>query len=472
MPTLLLLGGCHWLLPYSAQDSHLDSATKDLRTESAVADATAERLPDSRVRDRGGEGPIVGTPRWARVYTALLSKGAEGHAVALSSTRIYLGGTFSGDLTLGTKLTAAGNSDGFAARFLPDGALEQANAIGSSAADGLQGLAVSSGPVYTQDQIWAGGAMGAPFNAASSTYDPGLSLFRLDASLMIVEVASISGGLPGGLPGNQAGVWGLDFKGGLVRLAGTFYGTLQLGSSTVSTGSLSDGGIIMASWNPQGGPWSFHQPNTPNLDEGRAIAGDAGHMYVTGASNGQIVVHGLLTGGAPAFERPLGKGRGLAIAHDGAKLYVAGTFTGPTTIGSSTLPGFAGSVDILVAELNTDSTPVRAVAFGGSSYDEARALAVRDGRLYVAGTLGKGGSVGSQGATKMESFVACLDTATLAVRWSTVYSGSGGLERANALAVNDQQVVVAGAVSGNGALFGTPFNITASSGVYLLSLQP
>jgi hypothetical protein len=99
------------------------------------------------------------------------------------------------------------------------------------------------------------------------------------------------------------------------------------------------------------------------------------------------------------------------VRSDGTAV-VTGFFKGTASFGATTLTA-AGSYDVFVASLNADGSVAWAKAFGGSSSDDGKAVAVRsDGTAVVTGFFSVTASFGATALTaaydSSDVFVASL----------------------------------------------------------------
>lgn len=170
--------------------------------------------------------------------------------------------------------------------------------------------------------------------------------------------------------------------------------------------------------------------------------------------------------------------RAITVDSDGS-VWVAGSTisTNFPLAGDSTKDAALGATDILVAKLNLNATGRDALLFttylGGSGNDEARAIAFRQGNLYIAGVtfsddfpaLGTVAQVNRKG--EGDAFVVYLNTSAPGKEalWFSTFLGGTKTDIANSMVVTDgNNVYVAGTtLSDDFPTTGSPFQ-TASRG--------
>jgi hypothetical protein len=159
----------------------------------------------------------------------------------------------------------------------------------------------------------------------------------------------------------------------------------------------------------------------------------------------------------------------IATATDASgNVYVAGSFIGTVSFGSTSLTSPGGS-DAFVAKWNPASgTFAWAHRMGGSNYDVAKAVVVAGTSVYVAGAFsGTAASFGTQSlasAGDTDAFVAKLTDAgsTSSFVWTQRVGGIYD-EQASALAISSSGLYVAGSFSSSTVSFG-PSTLNNSGG--------
>jgi hypothetical protein len=192
---------------------------------------------------------------------------------------------------------------------------------------------------------------------------------------------------------------------------------------------------------------------TPRTDVAYATATDGSAVYVAGIDNQTLP--GQRSGrDADAYVRKYGSNgnllwtrqfgssgadRILSIAADDDGVAVAGSTSGR-------LPGQeeSGGVDAFVARFGSTGRPLWVRQFGTQAIDQATAVAIVSGRVFVAGTTG--GPLGVRHGGSSDAFVAQLD-ASGALTWVRQFGGEGA-DEASGLAVRAGRVVVVGSTTG------------------------
>lgn len=234
--------------------------------------------------------------------------------------------------------------------------------------------------------------------------------------------------------------------------------------------------------------WAVVGGDTKNQTVTAVAADESGSAFVAGTFGGKIdwgggtftaggfddaFVMKLDAGGAHLWSRALGApaGRIAALAVVGDDVVIAGSFLGQ----SISLDGIAvenrGATDVLVARLDGSSGKAKwAVALGESGHQRAAALAVRDGRVALAGSFdgvltcasGAGCTPDIESAGNSDAFVAMLDAATGALLEARAFGG----------AADDQATAVAIDPAGRTILAGSFHGVAHFDAVTLLAPSP
>ncbi|UOQ98519.1 hypothetical protein MUN81_03285 [Hymenobacter sp. 5317J-9] len=294
---------------------------------------------------------------------------------------------------------------------------------------------------------------------------------------------------------------------GNVYVAGSFWGTVRLGSTELNSAGGSD--VFVAKWSGALGKYVWAQrAGGSGFDHSASLALHRDAVYVVGqfggtaaetASAPATATFGTTTltsaGGSDAFVAKLsdhgtaaafvwaaraggaGNDRATALAANANTLYLGGLFTQAAQFGSTTLATTgqtATSPDIFVAKL-TDTGPAARFGWaqqaGGSGYDSGPLLAVSGSGVYVAGHFSGSVSFGPTSLTAKglsNVFIAKLADlgATSRFGWCQRV-GSDGLDYVRALAVRGKSVYLAGYFGGNVATFGALALTNADQHVYL-----
>ncbi|RYU79890.1 T9SS type A sorting domain-containing protein [Hymenobacter persicinus] len=159
-----------------------------------------------------------GQLRWAQATPG----DGSGRALALDQQGdIYLGGDFIGTAAFGSStLTSVGETDGFVARYDPDGSVDWATALGTPTADGITDLAVDPNSRKT----FATGFLNTVYGLSGQAF-----LGRLNANGRVQEMEKVGG--PGS---SRGGTLALDEQNN-VFTAGTFQGSCRFGAITLTS---------------------------------------------------------------------------------------------------------------------------------------------------------------------------------------------------------------------------------------------
>ena len=281
---------------------------------------------------------------------------------------------------------------------------------------------------------------------------------------------------------------------GNVYLAGTFSGSIDFGSTNLVTGGPTDVRLFVAKWNRATNRfvWAVQAGGTNGGERAAALAVRGSDLYVAGSFYGTVRFGSTTLTSAGAQDLFVAKltdagttsswtwaqragGRAwdeaTALAVSGANVYVAGGFGAndvsfPAQFGATTLAG-TGSYSVFVAKLTdagASGSWTWAVGAGALNGDEeAHALAVSGASVYIAGQMQNTTAFGNtvltaSGSASRDLFVAKLTDLGGGVDWVWAQkAGSvGGEAQANALAVNGPNVYVGGSF---GNFNGNPFTL-------------
>jgi hypothetical protein len=206
-------------------------------------------------------------------------------------------------------------------------------------------------------------------------------------------------------------------------------------------------------YDPGGGERWTRQFGSSGIDEILAIAADEGGVTVVGSTDGRLPEQRAAGGvdvlvarfgprGRPLWVRQLGTrddDRATAVVTAGTSTFVAGSTDG--ALGDGRL----GRTDAFVMEIDTAGELLWVRQFGTREADEALALDVRDGILYVAGgTAGPVGDAFLGGAS--DGFVATFSRFGEPAWQRQV--GTSGTDRVTAISVRADGVFLAGSTDG------------------------
>lgn len=273
---------------------------------------------------------------------------------------------------------------------------------------------------------------------------------------------------------------------GNVYIAGRLIGTAAFGATTLTSANAPLGSnAFVAKWSSatQGFVWA-QLISSNGYGEAEAIALSGANVYVAGSVTGPATLGGFSVSGGGfvarltdagtsasfAWAQPAGSDRATALVVQGTSVFVAGSFSGTQAFGPNTLVS-AGSSDMFVAKL-VDTGPGTSYVWGqrggSGSADIANALAVDGANVYVTGYFY--GATASFGTTTLanasnlyEVFIAKLtDAGSTASFGWAQRAGGAGSDAANGIAATGGSVYVTGTFQG-AATFG-PFTLAATSG--------
>lgn len=192
-------------------------------------------------------------------------------------------------------------------------------------------------------------------------------------------------------------------------VAGHFQGQIKLTSADAAITSQGGSDVFIAKFNSTGGlVWKAFVTSINNSEKVEDLKIDAnGNVYVAGYCSNQMTVYPasgsaqtitvpyygvfvlkLNANGSWGWTQTFTASTINDIALDGSgNPHVAGSFSGTTTIGGTTLTSVSSSYDAYVAKLNTaNGTVTWAFAEGGNQTDRAGGLAVDgSGNVFVTG---------------------------------------------------------------------------------------
>lgn len=268
---------------------------------------------------------------------------------------------------------------------------------------------------------------------------------------------------------------------GNVYMAGTFTGTIFIGSTTLSSVGGED--IFVAKWNPATGFWLWAQrAGSSGNDNPAAVAISGSSVYVAGSFTGSTFDFGpARLSGAGASEgfvakltdagnaATFGWARSLGgpdadnvygLAAVGSSVYLAGDFYSQTaTFGSISLTNSSTNpyADGFVAKLS-DIGPSADFGWvqpiGGTGDDHTWGLTAAGTSVYAIGGFSNTIRLGSTSLSggSLSSFVTKLTDAGPSGSFAWALQNTGGIMWANALAVSGANVYVTGRFLGTAVL--------------------
>jgi len=387
----------------------------------------------------------------------------------------YAIGMFNGTAQFGgSTLTSAGGMDMYLARLDAGGAVLWASRAGGLDDQGGHVLVDIGGAVVAAGEFK--GSM--DFSTGTLTATGG------DRDLWVASYDP-NGQLLWALQGQATGLSQFNSiaadANGYVVLAGRFEGTLQIGSSSVTSAGMQD--VFVLRLSPGGNvDWLVRAGGTDDDDaKGLALLPD-GSAVISGSYNGSAQF-GANTVSAPGAAREIfaakvdnlggfvwavsAGGAGVdqvyeVAADNSGSAYIAGFFTGQATFGPLVVTS-AGGDDAFVAKVDGAGAFQWVTAMGGAVEDRVYALDVAAwGHVHCTGAYTGTATFGSSTFTSAgdnDLFVAALD-GNGAVTWATTAGGSG-FDRGYGLSSDGNGGVwVTGAFAGT-ATWGTQMHTSA-----------
>lgn len=317
-------------------------------------------------------------PDGAQTFSKVLEQGAEagGYAVAADAAgNVVVGGYLNGKADFGGGPIGVGSGiNAFVARFDPAGKHLSSAAFGGSGDARAQSLGVDA----MGNIVVVGAFKGTIDFGATPLTSAGSDMFvvRLDPTMKVLYAKKLGSGVVIGNPGFMGGPSSLavavDPAGGAV-IAGGFTGVLSLDGTMLVTGddAGSQADVFVAKLDTAGKPaWAQRYGGTGTRHANGVAVDAVGNVVVAGSFSGSLDCgtgcNAVAGGGSGAFALKLSGG-------DGSRLWVqfvgtqstigsclvgmsaagdvslAGSVTGPLSIGTTTLPPPSGGSDLYVA---------------------------------------------------------------------------------------------------------------------------
>jgi len=258
-----------------------------------------------------------------------------------------------------------------------------------------------------------------------------------------------------------------------VYLAGSFGGTISVGSTSVTASGAPD--LLVVKLDHSGGVvWARHAGGTGSVVPRRIVVDTYGNLLLAGVISGEArfgrttlrahgptdaVVTRLDAEGEFVWATRVGgdgadAAMGIAVDSRGG-LYLAGAFEGEVSWAEHPISS-QGDLDGFVARLDGDGRPTWITALGGAGRDQVSAVAVsRWEQVYAAGSFtGKVqlGPAELRSAGLSDIFVVELDS-TGAIQWSE-HAHSAAADEVSTLVVDDAGNLAMAGYFGGAGTFG------------------
>ncbi|MBF9222812.1 T9SS type A sorting domain-containing protein [Hymenobacter ruricola] len=480
---------------YNSYNFRLGTAVSLPAISSAGADVFVAKLTDAGT---------TATWNWANRTVGNGSDKANGLAIGAAGT-VYLGGTiqgtslaFSGLPTLAN--TGTNTADGFVAQLTDAGASSAwawAQASGGTDEDNLNSIAANATTVFVTGVLFSatatfGSALNSPLQTGGQNT---LVMGALSPTGTWLAVQSVN---PGGAywPGAVASLPSDD-----AYVTGRFSGRVDFGSTRLVSRGRYD--VFVARWDARRGTWAWAiGAGGPDSDSGSGIALGPDGVLVSGLVTGGASFGGITVpnrgnndafvakvneaSGAPVWAWAVSGGgnsdEGAAkVAVDGRNVYLSGFYTETATFGTTALPRDAnnranGFVTKLLDGGNA-ATWAWATSCASPSNDYVYDVLASGGSVYVCGGFGAAtatfGGLTLTSAGANDAYVAKLTDNGSSATWAwALRTGGTGTDEAMGLALNGNNLYVAGTTNGPTIDFGSTRVPTAGqSDVYVAKVN-
>lgn len=346
------------------------------------------------------------TVEWAYQCEGITGSNRPSALATNASGEVFVVGVYSGTTSFGTYTLGGGSHLPYLTKTDPGGTVLWAKSFGNTATS-LEKIAIDG-----QDNILLQGTVLSTVTIGNFTLDPAIGginfVAKLDATGIVLWAKQL--GAPSSTL-NIFDIWKIAADGqGNLYIAGRFKGTLNLGSSTLSS---SDYDMLVAKLDPSGSiVWAKQYGSPTDWDDGNGIAVDgAGNVLVaggfrgigtfaphlitsTGDYNGVIFKLDPATGDA-IWVTQFG-GAGVDVAHHltcdkAGNAYFSGTYTPPIVVGTTTYT----SGEILLGKLDPSGNILWTQKFDGLGIQLKGITSDGAGNIYSTGGLSGTGYFGS-----------------------------------------------------------------------------
>jgi hypothetical protein len=357
------------------------------------------------------DGGHVWSLRWG---SANLDRGAA--VAADAAGNVYVAGAFVGTVDIdGQQLTAAGSMDGFLAKFdTTTGRRVWAIRLGGVNQEFVEDVAVAGDGVAVVGTFATSTNVGGSEIMGRGVYDVFVAKY-LDASGAHAWSRGFGGA--GIDEGHTIAVAGSD-----VIVAGEFQQSVNFGGPQPLTSANNSTDVFVARYAGDNGAyaWAFRHGGT-SADEAMDVTVADGALYMSGKFNppasfggavfesegfedGFVAKYDAATG-SHTWSKAFGGGaqaHGRKVVVAGGALWLAGTYTGTVSIGSSTFT--CAKMDFVLARLAPTTGNVEDVtSYGGAGFDTSLGLGISADGMWLGGDFEQslaiaGGTVSAAGS--------------------------------------------------------------------------
>jgi hypothetical protein len=438
--------------------------------------------------------PASGAYRWANHYGGAGATAVSYSTAVDASGNVVIAGVFWGTVNMGgANMTSAGGSDIFIAKYSATGAHLWSKRFGGPSDESAQSVAVDA----AGDIILSGSFKGTVNFGGSplTAYYNGFGTQTTDAFFVKLDPSGAHLWSKGfGSFGNDVAYSIATDAGGNVIVAGTFYGRVDVGGTTLARVNDS-ADMFVAKYTPSGALVWANRYGDGSTDNAYGIAVDnAGNIFLTGTFMGSVDFGGgaltslgassdvVLAKYSPAGQYvwskrfgDTGQDVGYAVATDPfGNVAITGYFQGNVNFGGGVVSS-RGSLDTFVAKYSASGAHLFSFGLGGTNADEGFDIAMdAGGNVIVVGTFQGTTDFGMGPMTSAGAWdiVVAKYSAGGTPLWSQRFGGSGD-DLGYSVAIDALgNATLTGYFQSSVDFGGGPVNSTGYNDVFVLNLMP
>lgn len=422
-----------------------------------------------------------GEPRWVRSLSSMTPYGiAEGPGGVVVTGGVVAPADLGGGLIM-----PAGLFDAVIASFSSDGAHLYSVRHGGAGSEFpfLDAVAANGAPIVHGVSYGEVDLGNGPVRGGGSGRDGFLGVYGPTGPLWVQRIVG---------PGEDQIVATAPGPNSAVYAAGSFEGVVNLDGGTLTSSGGRD--VFLGRFNVFTGAVELtRQYGGGGRDEVSGLASTGSHIIMAGMFEGTLVLGGAASpvtsageldvfvaklglDGTPVwavrFGGAAGEDRDPRVTADAAgDIYVTGRFRGRVAFGAVDLIS-RGGADVFVAKLRGgDGSVVWALGFGGAGDDFAGKIAIDPaGRVAVASTI-SGPLDGRPATAGLDALLTVLDGSSGSLRWRRIYSTAGD-DRLGAVTFGRDGDLYAGVSLAGAFDFGRPVLGAPNPGAVLLRIAP